>query len=79
MPAFDEKGPMGLGPMTGWGRGRCVGAGCAARRGFGFRVLRCRQRLGAGDEQALLTEEVQAVSKYLKELQARLKEPKEGK
>lgn len=23
MPGFDGKGPLGRGPMTGWGRGRC--------------------------------------------------------
>lgn len=74
MPAFDGTGPMGMGPMTGWGRGRCAGAGGAARRGLGFRGALCRQRLGAADEQTWLTEEVQAVSEYLKELQVRLNE-----
>jgi len=24
MPGFDGTGPMGLGPMTGWGRGYCA-------------------------------------------------------
>ena len=23
MPGFDRRGPTGMGPMTGWGRGRC--------------------------------------------------------
>ena len=23
MPGFDRRGPAGMGPMTGWGRGRC--------------------------------------------------------
>ncbi len=23
MPAFDGRGPAGMGPMTGWGRGYC--------------------------------------------------------
>ena len=23
MPGFDRTGPAGMGPMTGWGRGRC--------------------------------------------------------
>lgn len=69
---------MQLGPMTGWGRGRCADSGSAARLGIGFRGFRCRQRLGATDERTFLTEEVQAVSGYLKELQARLKELKEG-
>ncbi|MBW2029797.1 MAG: DUF5320 domain-containing protein [Deltaproteobacteria bacterium] len=26
MPAFDGTGPLGRGPMTGWGRGYCVTA-----------------------------------------------------
>jgi hypothetical protein len=24
MPRFDRTGPLGAGPRTGWGRGRCV-------------------------------------------------------
>ncbi|NLI82006.1 MAG: DUF5320 domain-containing protein [Deltaproteobacteria bacterium] len=27
MPGGDRTGPMGMGPMTGWGRGWCAGAG----------------------------------------------------
>lgn len=27
MPGFDRKGPLGMGPMTGGGRGRCTAAG----------------------------------------------------
>ncbi len=25
MPRFDQTGPMGMGPRTGWGRGICAG------------------------------------------------------
>lgn len=32
MPGLDGTGPLGLGPGTGWGRGRC---GVAGRRFFG--------------------------------------------
>ena len=37
MPGFDGTGPMGMGPMTGGGRGFCSpwGAGASVRR-FGF-------------------------------------------
>ena len=50
MPGFNRTGPMGAGPMTGWGRGRCnprnrgtlpdyggagYGRGLGLRRGFG--------------------------------------------
>lgn len=38
MPGFDGRGPMGLGPMTGGGRGFCnpaaYGAGVWCRRGL---------------------------------------------
>jgi len=34
MPGFDQTGPMGQGPMTGRGMGRCAGA--APGYGFGF-------------------------------------------
>lgn len=38
MPGFDRTGPLGAGPKTGWGRGRCVpGAGAGqAPSGGGF-------------------------------------------
>lgn len=44
MPRYDQTGPMGEGPMTGWGQGRCgsdkpdrtgAGYGRAAGRGRG--------------------------------------------
>jgi len=37
MPGFDRTGPAGMGPMTGWGRGRCNPSGSyepRGRRGF---------------------------------------------
>lgn len=38
MPGFDGTGPMGYGPVTGWGRGFCRGGGGGRRgRGRGFR------------------------------------------
>lgn len=38
MPGFDGTGPMGMGPMTGGGRGRCnpLWAGYGASSGFGY-------------------------------------------
>ncbi|UCG12307.1 MAG: DUF5320 domain-containing protein [Deltaproteobacteria bacterium] len=36
MPGFDRRGPEGMGPTTGWGRGRCTPYGRqAGRGGFG--------------------------------------------
>ncbi len=41
MPGFDGRGPRGMGPMTGWGRGACnprssaFGAPYGAGAGFG--------------------------------------------
>lgn len=34
MPGFDRTGPMGLGPGSGWGRGRCAAPGAGGRGGF---------------------------------------------
>jgi hypothetical protein len=54
MPGFDRTGPMGAGPMTGGGRGRCnsVNAGYypQSARGYGFRGpgLRRGRRGGFG-------------------------------
>ena len=33
MPGFDRTGPAGMGPMTGWGRGRCTPYGRRSGRG----------------------------------------------
>ena len=36
MPGFDRRGPEGMGPQTGWGRGRCAQYGRrAGRRSLG--------------------------------------------
>ena len=36
MPRLDRTGPAGMGPMTGWGRGRCTAYGRrGGRRPFG--------------------------------------------
>ncbi|MGD8439621.1 MAG: DUF5320 domain-containing protein [Holophagae bacterium] len=44
MPGGDGTGPMGMGAMTGWGRGPCRGSGWAHVAGGGFR----RPGRGAG-------------------------------
>ena len=36
MPAFDQTGPQGMGPLTGRGFGRC-GSGLGRNFGFGLR------------------------------------------
>jgi len=55
MPGGDGTGPMGMGPMTGWGRGWCAGyvgtdfSGADFGRGFGRgRGLGRRRRFGPG-------------------------------
>jgi hypothetical protein len=36
MPGFDRTGPAGMGPVTGWGRGRCTPYGRrSGRQAFG--------------------------------------------
>jgi hypothetical protein len=35
MPGFDGTGPMGMGPMTGGGRGFCAAPGAARWPGYG--------------------------------------------
>ena len=34
MPGFDQRGPEGMGPLTGWGRGRCAPYGRRGGRRF---------------------------------------------
>ena len=39
MPKLDGMGPNGMGPVTGWGRGRCGGYGMGRNYG-GARIFR---------------------------------------
>jgi hypothetical protein len=53
MPGFDRTGPMGNGPMTGGGFGRCggggrVGFGRGAGRGYGRGRGACRRFRDSG-------------------------------
>lgn len=45
MPRRDGTGPMGMGPMTGWGTGFCTGAG---KPGFRNPALAHGMGLGLG-------------------------------
>ena len=81
MPRFDGTGPMGQGPMTGGGRGRCTGGagfgygagygrGCGWGRGAGF----CRRvgfggRMPLSDRKAMLEEELKEVEHLMAEEQ----------
>jgi len=79
MPRFDGTGPVGRGPMTGWGRGDCVmpirqaGGGWAGRglgRGLGLRARRFAQfdgRSAIGEELARLREQVAELQKSLQQ------------
>ena len=87
MPARNGTGPMGQGPMTGWGRGPCgrgaMGGGRFFRgRGcFGW-GMRMGMGMGRGgvwaepytgtDEQALLEQELAMPEARAQELRARL-------
>ncbi len=56
MPGFDGTGPLGRGPMTGRGLGRC--------RGF----RRIPRWISKEEEVRLLKEELEEINKRLKEL-----------
>lgn len=66
MPGFDGTGPVGQGPMTGWGTGRCAGnapapgAGFGRGRGFGRGFGRGLCRWGAAGTPALANAPVSA-------------------
>jgi hypothetical protein len=44
MPGRDGTGPLGNGPLTGWGRGNCADDEIRQNRGFGFGFGRGRGR-----------------------------------
>lgn len=87
MPARNGTGPMGQGPMTGWGRGPCGPCGGAVGGGRFFRGRGCfgwgmRMGMGRGgvraepyteaDEQAMLEQELAMTEARAQELRARL-------
>ena len=80
MPARNGTGPLGMGPMTGWGRGWC-GGGRGMGRGFaGYGRFGMGQGFGGVwaapvtpemEEQAL-RQEMEMLRSRMDELQARL-------
>jgi hypothetical protein len=69
MPAFDETGPQGAGPMTGRGMGPC-GKGMGRRFGLGFGFGQgARRGLGRffGGGQAWSKKDLEDYKKALKE------------
>ena len=73
MPRFDQTGPRGFGPGTGWGLGPC-GAGMGFRRGpgggFGWRrfYTKKEEKEMLEEEMTLLEEEIKALKERLAEL-----------
>ena len=68
MPRLNGTGPMGQGPMTGWGLGPCGGGmrrgfGCQGGYGYGFRrFISPKNEIAAlEDEEKILEEELAAV------------------
>jgi hypothetical protein len=80
MPGFDGTGPMGMGPMTGGGRGFCSPYGIrASRRPYGIRRWAGYDYpIGAApsreQEISYLENEAQALRKTLEEIDARVRE-----
>ena len=87
MPGFDGTGPMGMGPMTGGGRGFCSprGIGATVRmRGYPYRAPYAYPYYGAygfepfvprmtrEQEMEFLKSEAQAMRDELKELETRI-------
>lgn len=79
MPRRNGTGPMGMGPMTGWGRGYCRPRGFGARRvDFGYGYGRGVGRFGAWDDYARNPEEEKVLLENEKTfLKSRLKEIEE--
>jgi len=86
MPRFDETGPGGFGPGTGWGLGPC-GARMGWRRGRGRGFGRfwgygpwgydpSQPQIPKKEEKEMLEEEVTTLEDELKAIKARLSELK---
>jgi hypothetical protein len=89
MPGFDGTGPMGMGPMTGGGRGFCSPWGVRAHgiprwRGYGYPyyatgrfvpgVMPYAPQISSEQELGFLKQQAEAMKAELKEIQARIKE-----
>jgi hypothetical protein len=88
MPGFDGTGPMGMGPMTGWGRGYCAmllprsstafTAGIAYKPYLGrwvapyYGIPSFAPRMPREQELEFLKSEAQALREELKELENRI-------
>ena len=88
MPGFDGTGPMGMGPMTGGGRGFCspwgIRAGIPRWRGYGYPYYATGQfvpgfmpyapQMSNEQELGFLKQQAEAMRVELKEIEARIKE-----
>ncbi|HSH34912.1 DUF5320 domain-containing protein [Schnuerera sp.] len=79
MPRRNGMGPMGMGPMTGWGRGYCrprrYGFG---RMNYGYGYGRGLGRFGAWEDYAVSPDEEKAILENEKTfLKSRLEEIEE--
>ena len=90
MPGFDGTGPMGMGPMTGGGRGFCGpwGTGAGVRpygiprwRGYGYPAggivpgaMPYAPQMSREQEVDFLNQQAEAMKAELKEIEARIKE-----
>lgn len=76
MPRFDGTGPLGYGPVTGWGMGFCR---LVRGRGFGWKNFKFGprfMRLTKKDELENLEEEVKALEEELQAVKERIEEIK---
>ncbi|MBE0479995.1 MAG: DUF5320 domain-containing protein [Dehalococcoidia bacterium] len=90
MPGFDGTGPMGMGPMTGGGRGFCSPWGLGAARRYGSRRWpgyaypyyapqpflpgAVPPRMSRGQEMDFLKDEAESLRRTLEDIDARIKE-----
>lgn len=81
MPQKDKTGPMGAGPMTGRGMGRCAdssGSGLGRGRGYGRTMCgwfyRKYRNMSENDKKELLKEEISDLKEELQMVEKELGE-----
>lgn len=89
MPGGDRTGPMGMGPMTGWGRGFCArsvgsswfGRGIRGERGWrnqfyatGLTGWQRSYPISQKEESEILKEQAEYLSSELESIRSRLNE-----
>ena len=78
MPGFDGTGPMGMGPMTGGGRGFCSPWGIGAAGAYGFPrwtgYAPFSPQMTREEELGYLRDQAEGIKEQLEQIESRMRD-----